>query len=284
MPLYTNNENLKVVDMCKIFDEEFKKENRNDEKLFRYLYLIIYAVTLKEKKTWFQRYEDYDAYAEYSARVLYTRFIKQQKEGKELNSILNYFHRAMNGLKINFQKEEFAEVINPEYDDFDYQKMLETVQTNISDDYHKQEKEDDITRLLENVHSVAKKVIKESPYSKDKIMSHRLYISMLLTFLSNLTINNKTMARFNKRVENNLKDTDKIFTELLEKEKLEAPRLWKLDASMGDYVKLLVNKMKYKLANELRDINNYYVVPEDVVVGIISSVYSEGYKNIEEDE
>ena len=38
MPLYTNTENLKVVDMCKIFDEEFSKVGyRNDEKLFRYL-------------------------------------------------------------------------------------------------------------------------------------------------------------------------------------------------------------------------------------------------------
>ena len=285
MPLYTNTENLKVVDMCKIFDEEFPREDRDDNKLFRYLYLIIYAVTLKEKPNWFQKYEDYDAYASYSTRTLYTRFIKQQKEGKQLKSILNYFHGAMSGLRINFQREEFAEVIDPEHDDFSPEQFMATMQENLSNEYYAKEKEDEITRLLNDVHKVAKKVIKESPYSRDKQMSHRLYISMLLTFLSNLTINNKAMNRFNKKVEKNTKDMDKIFANLLEKEKQESPILWKLDESMSDYVKLLVNKMKYKLANDLRDIQNYYVIPEDVVTGIMASAYSESYsKNGMEDE
>jgi len=284
MPLYTNTENLKVVDMCKVFDEEFAKENKNDEKLFRYLYLIVYAVTLKEKPNWFQRYEDYDAYATYSTKVLYTRFIKQQKEGKQLKSILNYFHGAMNGLRINFQREEFAEIIDPEHDDFISEKFIDTVQENLSNEYYAKEKEDEITRLLNDVHKVAKKVIKESPYSRDKLMSHRLYISMLLTFLSNLTINNKALSRFNKKVNKNSKDMDSVFTNLLEKEKMESPILWKLDASMSDYVRLLVNKMKFKLANDLRDIKNYYVIPEDVVTGIMASAYSDGYKNVVEEE
>jgi len=284
MALYTNNENLKVVDMCKIFDEEFPLENRDDNKLFKYLYLIIYAVTLKEKPTWFQRYEDYDAYATYSTKVLYGRFIKQQKEGKQLKSILNYFHGAMNGLRINFQREEFAEVINAEHSEFIPEQFLENMQVSLSNEYFAQEREDEITKLLNNVHKVAKQVIKESPYAKDSIMSHRLYISMLLTFLSNLTINNKAMSKFNKKLKKNVKDSDDIFTKLLEKEKLESPILWKLDSSMSDYVRLLVNKMKFKLANKLRDIKNYYILPEDVVVGIMASAYSDGYKNDVEEE
>ena len=285
MPLYTNTENLKVVDMCKIFDEEFPKKDRDDTKLFKYLYLIIYAITLKEKPNWFQRYEDYDAYASYSTRVLYFRFIKQQKEGKQLKSILNYFHGAMNGLRINFQKEEFAEIIDPEHDDFNSEQYLTSKQAELSNEYFAEEKEEEITRLLKDVHKVAKKVIKESPYSRDKQMSHRLYISMLLTFLSNLTINNRAMNKFNKKVEKNNKDMDDVFTNLLEKEKQEAPILWKLDLSMSDYVRLLVNKMKYKLAHDLRDIQKYYVIPEDVVTGIMASAYSESYnKNGVEEE
>lgn len=284
MPLYTNNENLKVVDMCKVFDEEFPREDRNDDKLFRYLYLIVYAVTLKEKPNWFKDYDEYDAYAIYSTKVLYTRFIKQQREGKTLKSILNYFHGAMNGLRINFQKEEFAEIIDSEHNGFSSEKYLSDMQTSLSNEYYGEEKEFEITKLLKDIHKVARKVINESPYSRDKVMSHRLYISMLLTFLSNLTINNKAKSRFNKKVEKNPKDIDDTFTNLLEKEKQEKPILWKLDESMSDYVRLLVNKMKFKLAKDLRDIQNYYIIPEDVVTGIMASAYSDGYKNAMEEE
>lgn len=284
MSLFANTEGLKVVDMCKTFDEEFGMEGRDDFKLFRYLYLIIYAVTLREKRSWFPRYEDFDKYASYSARVLYTRFVKKQREGEKLDSVLNYFKAAMNGLKVNFQKEEFAEVISPEYDKFDSQRMLEDMQASISDDYFGDDKEYEITRMLSSVEKVAKRVVRETPYSPDEIMSHRLYVSVMLTFLSNLTINNKALAKFKKKVDKSCKDSDKMFFELLEREKQEKPILWRLPEDMGDYVKMLVNKMKHIIAKELRDISKYYVIPEDVVVGIMSSAYSEGYKNEMEEE
>ena len=61
MPLYTNNEKLKIVDMCKVFDEEFYSKERDDNKLFKYLYLIIYSTTLREKPHWFNKFEEFDA-------------------------------------------------------------------------------------------------------------------------------------------------------------------------------------------------------------------------------
>lgn len=281
MPLYTNNENLRVVDMCKTFDEEFPTSNRDDTKLFKYLYLIIYAVTLKEKPNWFQTYEDYDGYATYSAKTLYIRFIKQEKEGKKIKSVLNYFHGAMNGLRINYQKETFVEIIDPVYDEFDSQRFLDDVQSDLSDEYYSEYKEEEITRLLCNVDKTAREVVLESPFPKE--MQHRLYISVLMTFLSNITINNKTKARFARKIDRKAKDIDEAFIGILEKEKQEEPILWRLPKEMGDYVRMLVNKLRFNLAKELKDIQSYYILPEDVVTGIMASAYGDSYNQVKEE-
>lgn len=279
MPLYTNNENLRVVDMCKIFDEEFPKPDRDDTKLFRYLYLIIYSVTMKERRTWFQNYDDFDGYAIYSARTLYIRFLKKLKEGEQLKSVLNYFKSCWDKLKVSYQNEEFAEVMNPEHDDFSPGEVMSQYTNNLSDDYYSKNREEDILFLFKNINKKAKEVIKETPYSNDEIMSHRLYISTLLTFLSNLTLTNKALAKYEKKSEKNIAEGDQFFSKLLLKEKEEAPRLWKLEPTMGDYVRMLVNKLKCKLANELRDIQAYYTLPEDVVTSILASAYNDGYKS-----
>ena len=284
MPLYTNNEKLKIVDMCKVFDEEFYGKERDDNKLFKYLYLIIYSTTLREKPHWFNKFEEFDAYATYSAKVLYMRFIKQQGEGKRVKSILNYFHGAMSGLRINFQKNEFCEVIDQKHNGFNPDQFIAGIQNTMSREYYDSDREEEVMSLLSNIHGIARETIRESPYSRDATMSHRLYISMLLTLLSNLTVNNRAMKRFSKNAGDGGSDMEQVFLRLLEKEKLEKPVLWRLDESMEDYVRLLVNIMKSKLASRLRDIQHYYTIPEDVVMGIMASAYGEGYKNSNTEE
>ena len=45
--LYTKDEK-KYVEMCQIFDKEFYEEDRDNAKLFKYLYLIFYMLACKE--------------------------------------------------------------------------------------------------------------------------------------------------------------------------------------------------------------------------------------------
>ena len=85
--LYSKDANKKYTTMCKEFDEEFYTDNRDDNKLFGYMYLVFYMLACKS--SYFQRFEDFDGYATYAAKTIYTRYIKYQRQGKQIKSLLN---------------------------------------------------------------------------------------------------------------------------------------------------------------------------------------------------
>lgn len=272
---YQNTENLKVVDMCRIFDEEFPdKEHRDDSKLFKYLYLIIYAITLKERKGWFHSYEDYDKYAFFAASTLYMRFIKQQGEGKQIKSIRNYFRSSMAHLKNSYQKQEFAEVINPDHDDFSISQMVCNTQNSLSNDYFGNEKREEVESLLRSIPKKVLEVVKESPYNGDDILCHRLYISSMLTFLDSITPTNQNLQRYGKLCKKKPRMEEGAYIQMIGEEQDKPPILWKLGDTYSDYVKLLVNKMKLNVVKGIKDIKDYYTIPEDVVTKIMSSPYN----------
>lgn len=277
---YQNTENLKVVDMCRIFDEEFPdKENRDDSKLFKYLYLIIYSITLKERKGWFRSYEDYDKYAFFAASTLYMRFIKQQGEGKQIKSVRNYFRASMAHLKDSYQKQEFAEVITPAHDDFNISQMVCNTQNSLSNDYFGNEKREEVESLLRSIPEKMWEVVKESPYNGDDILCHRLYVSSMLTFLNGITPTNQNLKIYDKLCEKKPKMEEEAYFQMMSKEQAKPPILWKLEDTYSDYVKLIVNKMKLNVVRGIKDIKDYYTIPEDVVTKIMSSPYSVSTSN-----
>lgn len=282
--LYKNNENLKVVDMCKIFDEEFAHpETRDDNKLFKYMYMIIFAITIKEKRWWFHNYEDFDKYASFAARTLYLRFMKQQSEGKKIKSIRNYFRSSMGFLKIMFQNEDFSEVIDPEFDDFSTAEFVGKFQDSLSDDYYRADKLEELEGILSNAPSTAKEIVQSTPYKDDKAMCHRLYLSMLLSFLNSITLPKKDAIKVERATEKDSKEGDSMYVQLLAKESEKEPVLWNLDEGMSDYVRMLLNKMRESLANEVRDVKAYYTIPEDVVSDIMATAYNDGRVTNSED-
>ena len=118
---------LKYTTMAIYIDEhihEVVEEGKHPEiesKIFEYLYHIIYA--LSYKAMFFKNFEDYDTFALTSAAQLYMSMIKKFKNkgqiirGKEvvpIKSCLNFIKSVLFPLKVNYQKENFVDILNPE--------------------------------------------------------------------------------------------------------------------------------------------------------------------------
>ncbi len=284
--LYNKPKDLKYVDMCKEFDEEFYsgKDVRNDSKLFKYMYLVYYMFASKAHL--FSNMDDYDKYAQYAASTIYRRYLKKEREGEKIKSLKNYAETTFRHLKTSFQKEEFNRVVGAGYDDEEAEAMgkymLSAIQPSYAEDLY-----EDMQNLLAIFPKTVYKVIKQSPYRHDKLMCKRLYISCLLTFISSITLCAENAKKLERKADKEGIDESKIDTyycRLLNKEKDKPAVLWKLDDKYADYVKVLTNKARYLLNNKISDTKNKYVLPDDAVEAVMSNLYKEVYGSGSEEE
>lgn len=117
-----------------------------------------------------------------------------------VKSCLNFIKSVLYPLKVNFEKNRFDEVINPEIDSrFNSEALQESMRTQVRSQY--------ITSLdkdLEEILKIFPKKIynmlkKESPFKTDKLMLKRIYISCLLSFINKLSLPNKDRKRIEDR-------------------------------------------------------------------------------------
>ena len=275
--LYSKEANKKYTEMAKEFDEEFYTPNRDDNKLYKYMYLIFYMLACKGD-FFGTKFEEYDKYAQYSATKVYTRYIKNERKGKKFKSVLNYCKGCKSHLKIDFQNESFISVTK--LGDENVLAFKESYANTISNTFDRDELIYDTETLLSKIPSIIKEVVNDTPYANDKLMSKRLYMSCLLSLLSGVTLPNDVIKSFNKK-RTNVKDN--LIIKQYQKNMSESTMLWYLDEEFHDYVVMLVNKVRSILSKEINETKSSYLIPDDVVDSIISSAYDErNYANYEE--
>lgn len=264
--------------MAKEFDEEFYTPGRDDNKLFKYLYLIFYMLACKGN--YFTKFEDYDGYAQYAATKIYARYLKKEKKGEQLKSVLNYAKSCKGHLKVDYQNETFEQVTKE--GDEDVQAFQQVYRDNLSTSYSRSDIIEDMTETLNSFPSIAKQVIKESPYKRDKSLCKNLYMSCLLTFLMSITLSNQTIERLNNKKETK-ELSDSYVVKQYQRNLNESLVLWKLSSEYSDIVLMLVNKIRAKMSEEINEVVASNSVPDDVVDSIISSAFEEkSYLNYDE--
>lgn len=268
--LYSKDANKKYTDMCKEFDEEFYKPDRDDNKLFGYMYLVFYMFACKGG--FFQKFEDYDGYATYAAKTIYTRYIKYQERGEHIKSLLNYAKSCKGHLKTDYQKEAFQQVTQK--GDENVLAYVNVFRQNIQDAYSQESMRSDIEDMITTISSVVKDVVNESNYRSDKTLIRNIHMSCLLTLTNNLTLRNTIVEKIeSKTVENKL--TSDYLIKQYQKEKAEPPILWNLDESFSDTITLLVNKIRVKISDALNEIRSSYTLPDDIIDSIIANSFKE---------
>lgn len=279
--LYTKPHNMKYTDMAIYIDAhvpDIIENNKNpniEENIFKYLYLICYTFACKKK--FFQKFEDYDGYALYAASQFYLRlknqYIKYKEDpanNKPIKSCLNYINNVLYPLKVNYQKQTFFEVIQPEVEkNFNVTTMSNKIREGIQSDY-RYGIEEEMESSFKILPLIIKRVCNETPYVKDKLMMKNIYMSCLLSFLNNITIPNIILQKAVSKNKLDYAYLNKIYT----KEESNCIILWHIDESMASFIRLLLNKIKKEFSKELEDTKNSFDLDNNTLDDILASAYA----------
>lgn len=261
--------------MAMYFDEHINDEERDDGLLYQYVYHLVYM--LARQKNYFQKYTDYDAFAIYAATKIYLRAINQPREDsdsktKPIKSILNYTKAVLYPMKVDFQKETYEEIINPNIDNrINGDKLLDNMHTAIQSDY-KLGLFEEIFSQLEILPRYIEEVVQESPYKNDVLTARRLHMSILISFLKGITISNTGLEKVKRREAKNLK-TDDVVLKMLEKEKENSTTVWRLKDSMLNYVEVLTNKVRKKFGQDLVELSQSFLLTDAELEAVVMSAY-----------
>ena len=273
---YTKPSNVRYVDMCKYFDEHVYEKDRDDNKLFQYLYHICYMLACKHK--FFKTFNEYDDFALYASTCIYMRIFTNITKGSQqrINSILNYVKATLYPLKVNYQRETFNVILDSKLDPrIDSEKLREGLATSIQSDYN-YGLSDDIKYRLQDICEIIKDTINESPYAEDELMKNRLYISCLISITKSITLSNHNKRKLMNKINKNNYSKDEFLIDLYEQEKATSVTLWHLPESLRDYVDILIKQINKKVYCDIMEIRASYELQEDDINSIILSSYNGG--------
>lgn len=273
---------MKYTDMCIYIDANLDKIIQTNEypdvesKVYEYLYHILYALACKQN--FFPNFEDYDAFAMYGASELYISMRNKQANagkvvrGREvvpIKSSLNFIKSVLFPLKVNYTRQNFATVFNPEIDQ-DTSIISDDLKTNIKSQYQR-DLQTDLEEVLLELPNFISKVLLQTPYKKDAVMLKRLYVSCQLTLLNDITIPNKLKNKLNKYTK--MVDDYKILNSYRYNE--SEVILWHLPEHIKDYVRILVTKIKHLITDAINQSRSYSDLSDEMVDNIMKSAYAQ---------
>ena len=271
--LYTKPADLSYTDMAIYFDAHFWKgeDDRDDVTLYKYLYLIFYMLAATKK--YFHKFEDFDLYAQYAATTIYLRLIKKQRKGDKVKSILNYAKASCYALKVMYQNENFAEVINPEVDDTINTVSIKNYCTQLVQRDYLDGLSEELEALLKDVPAFIKEVIRQTPFKQNSKLCYQFYLSLLLSFLNLFTLPNNTLKKIDEADTDSIK-TAQLVTQSLKSDLADPIILWNLPTMYYDYLLILFKKVSNKLSEKIKDTQNYYELSEDIITEIMATAYA----------
>lgn len=268
--LYKKPSNMKYTEMCQYIDANVPKLANPGEypeiegTVYNYLWLLVKALAIK--KCMFQKFEDYDGYAFYSATRLFLALRKNYlnqgkvikgKSIKPIKSCLNYTKALLYPMKIEYQRETFKEIIEEEFvskkfDAFAYETQLKSEAQDSSDitanlKWYLQEALSKKSRLLDEL-------LEKSPFGATTAEYKNLKISILLNSINILQTKNKLV----------LTDQQSII-------------LWHLPKNMTNYVKVLVKEFFTAIKLEIMDCCKETSLTDDTLSAILHSNWEESY-------
>lgn len=275
---YRKPPGISYVQMCIYIDKNIHNPNKNENLIYEYIYHICYVLACKGK--YFRHFEDYDDFALFAATKVYMRMIDprqfdpkpDERKLEPVKSVLNYIKLTLYGMKVDYQKQNFNQIIDPSLDErINPEAISNTLKDYVQADYSHGLQEAILEQVI-SLPSIINDVIDKTPYKKDKLMRKRLYLSCLITFLKSVTLSNANKCKIEKRKEkNNL--TDEFLFKIYQQEKDESATLWHLDSSMRDYIIVLVNIIRKEFSKKIIDTKKSFELPDYIVESILMSAY-----------
>lgn len=270
---YKKPANITYVGMCKYFDDNIYKSDRDDTLLFQYLYHICYMLACKTIR--FQTFEYYDDFALYASTRLYLKYPMVTNgeivvdEDKKIKSILNYTRATLYPLKVDYQRETFAQVYS--YDnEIDSTSLTDSIKNSIQKEYS-DELQEYVTDALKALPKIIKRKINETLYKNDVLISKRLYISCVLSLINGMTLSNSKKQKILKK--SDINERESLIIKSLQRERINSIILWHLDETMRDYVQILVNKIRKELEKDITQTRNQLNLSDVELESIMMSAF-----------
>lgn len=249
-----------------------------ETKVYQYLYHIYFALSCKAH--YFKNMSDYDGYALYAASQTYlTIRDRWQHQGEwrgdkqvaPIKSSLNYIKKLLYPFKVNYQQAEFMMILNPEENSKqETEEVSQDLRDSIQADYNWGLSEA-LDECFEAIPRTIKKVLKTTPYRRDRLMMQRLYISCLLSLSSNITLSKSAVNTINRSVDENIALIKQLD---LNGRRPESIVLWHLNKVYNDYVKVLIARIKRELDKEIADTRASFELSESTIDDILNSAYA----------
>ena len=269
--LWKKEPNIKYTEMCMYIDENVPKivnpgEHPDiEDKIYNYLWLLVKALAIK--KCMFQNFQDYDPFAFHAANRLFFALRKNQlnqgkvikgKEIRPIKSCLNYTKALLYPMKVEYQNEEYREIISEEFvsKKFDAINFKEKMKMDIKSSqdvnywfwvYVKDS--------LRNSDHILEKVLAKSPFNKNSVEYKKLKMSIMLNCIHIL----KTRKKLDV-------DPATII-------------LWKLPKSLANYVRVLLREFFTELKLDIMECYSAVDMDERVVEALLTA---DGDMNYEE--
>ena len=272
--LFKKPNHLKFTDLCIYIDQNTPKITNPgeypeiEETIYNYLWLLVKALAIKKRM--FQNFEDYDMYAFYSATRLFTAIRKnQQNQGKvikgktikPIKSCLNYTKALLYPMKVEYQMENFREVIEEEFvstkfDALAYKEQLKNQIRNSAEINHTFKSY--VEQAVAKSNILLEDILKRSPFNESTPEYKNLKISIMLTSLHIL----KTDKKLNTSVQSAV--------------------LWHLPKSMSNYTKILTKEFFMALKSEIIECYKMVDIDDADLENILTNVTEEHYYYNEE--
>ena len=276
--------NMKYTDLCIYIDSTmYERDEDNNpialreltpeevEKVYNYLYNLIYALSVKKKL--FTNKFDYDAFCLESAGAIYMRlrranqnFDVDAKQNKAIKSIRNYIDGALGFMAITWRQSNYLDIINPEYDSFDAVNGVQGYVLNQATKTYDENKATAYQELIKNLPSYIIKSADNSIFKNNKLARHQLILSEYLSLCNCLSLTYKQ----HKYSEN--KQKDKILAQLKERDTFT--KVFSSNPLLTmDMVELQLKKSLFLMEDDANKIQHDYTPSDEEINDILESAF-----------
>lgn len=253
MMTYEKPTDVTYTDMAIYIDENIYSDSFDVDTIYKYLYLLAYMLASHQN---ILKPKYLDSFALFAASKIYFRltnpdqFIeigKGKYKLKRVKSVLNYIKSSLYFLKVDFEQSEYYQEFNLSTEeiltDFNYSNIISTSVEGL----HLV----DFDLIMNDVPKTCRAFLSCIPYAKDTPMWHNIYLSVLLTFNSSITLTTKQHERIEELVKSgNIKQYH--YKKYYDEEGLK-PILYNLPESMGPYIIVLARELRHIVGRDLSE-------------------------------
>ena len=253
MMTFEKPQDISYTDMCIYIDENIYSNSYDEERVYKYLYLIIHMLANNQSLL---KSKYLDEFSLFAATKVYFRLINPDQHKvlssgeyklKRVKSVLNYIKSSLYFLKVDFEQSEYFQSVEQEPEALDLNFNFDNVISKTLSELDLV----DFEMSMGDVASTCEKFLNYIPYTKESIIWHNIYLSVLLTFTNMCTLTYKQRERIEQ-----LSETDRIkqyhYERFYRAESL-TPILFHLPSTMGPYIIVLARQLKELVGRDLSD-------------------------------